>query len=487
MKYRTKLYLSFVVVWLVLMIIARTWFYFNVKQILLQEEKSKLTSLASTIAQSISGDELPDLEKGENSSSEEFKQLSEKLLRIRKANQKAYVDLGYIYVIRQSPHDPTEVEITIDASDATQPGKYSIVKEVWPEAQANGILAHIRESWATPEEYTDKKGAWLTGIAPILDKKGRYVATLAVNVTAESINQAMGHMLFLAVTTIATMFVIGLFLSTFLARAVTKSLDKITLAVEEIGRGNLKTQVQLKTNDEFGALARAINEMEKGLEENERLKLNFARYVSKQVMEKILSSDVTSTLKGERRKITVLFTDIRHFASYSEKLSPEDVVSLLNEFIDRMLNVIFENNGTLDKFTGDGIMVEFGAPLEDPDQEKHAVKTAIEMELALHELNRKWEKERNLHLEIGIGINTGFAVVGNIGSEKRMEYTAIGDTVNVASRLEHASKEHKTTILISETTASALKDQYKIRSLGRLTLHGRETPIEAFTIDIGEK
>lgn len=190
--------------------------------------------------------------------------------------------------------------------------------------------------------------------------------------------------------------------------------------------------------------------MTKGLQERERLKLNFSRYVSDHVLEKILSSSVPTKLEGERRKITVLFSDIRQFTQLSENLSPEQIVSLLNEYFKVMLDIIFAHKGTLDKFIGDGLMVEFGAPLQDDFQEKNAVTAAV----------------------------------GNIGSEKRMEYTAIGDTVNIAARLEQMTKSTGKYILISEDTYQAIKDEFDAKNLGSTALIGRQEPITVYAIEV---
>jgi adenylate cyclase len=169
----------------------------------------------------------------------------------------------------------------------------------------------------------------------------------------------------------------------------------------------------------------------------------------------------------------------------SEKYPPEKVVKYLNEYFSAMVEIIFKNNGVLDKFIGDGIMVEFGVPLEDNEQELNAVKTAIEMIQAVKELCVKWRSEaKNVpNIEIGVGIHTGMAVIGNIGSEKRFEYTAIGDTVNSASRIEQLTKELKTPILFSESTAQALKDKIKIKSMGAQVIRGKAEPINVYTID----
>ena len=483
MKFRTKLYLSFGLTWLLIATVARIWFYVDVKHLLEAKQRSKAESLAITIAQTVSGDELSALLKKNDVTQPSFIHLNDYLSRVRKANQRSDVEIGSIYFIRQSLENPSQVEITIDAEDPPNLDTYFFRNELWISGQSDQILSHIHENWATTDLYIDKWGTWLTGIAPIYDSNGRYVVTAAVDLSAKSIQASLDKLLFVATVSGVAIFLIGLILATIMARIATRALNQITRAVEEIGRGNLKVHLEVKSKDEFGKLANAINKMEKGLEENARLKVNFIRYVSRHIMEKILTTDAAVTLTGERRKITVLFSDIRQFTTLSEKLPPEDVVSILNEYLEQMLNVIFDHNGTLDKFLGDGIMVEFGAPLEDTNQEKNAIETAIGMQNALHELNDRWYKEKGLRLEMGIGIHTGLAVVGNIGSEKRMEYTAIGDTVNIASMLEQESKKYKAKIVVSETSASPMKSEYKFKSLGKLKLPGRESLIEAFIIE----
>jgi adenylate cyclase len=198
-------------------------------------------------------------------------------------------------------------------------------------------------------------------------------------------------------------------------------------------------------------------------------------------MDSILASKV-DPLRGDRRRISVLFCDIRGFTTISEGLPPEKVVQLLNEYFERMVEVVFRNNGTLDKFIGDGMMVIFGAPEDDPYQEEHALKAAIEMQSELRGLAEKWKPE-GLNLRIGIGINSGPAIVGNIGSSRRMEYTAIGDTVNLASRLESATKELGVGILISEYTHNALRGSFQFRNMGSVHVKGRLDPVLTYSVE----
>ena len=202
------------------------------------------------------------------------------------------------------------------------------------------------------------------------------------------------------------------------------------------------------------------------------------------MLEKILKSDTPTNLEGERRKVTIFFSDIRSFTKISEQLAPEKVVSLLNQYFEKMIEIIFAHSGTLDKFIGDGLMVEFGAPLEDKEQERHAVRAAIHMQYELYKLAKKWLDEGYPEIIVGMGVHTGFAVVGNIGSDVRMEYTAVGDAVNVAARLEKSTKKLNKSIIISEDTYNAVKqyDEFKFEDLGEIELSGREKFIKAYAV-----
>ena len=169
----------------------------------------------------------------------------------------------------------------------------------------------------------------------------------------------------------------------------------------------------------------------------ERLRTSLQRYLSPNLVDEMVSKGtVNLALGGEKRKISVLFCDIRGFTPMAEREPVETVVGLLNEYFSAMSEVIFANQGTLDKFIGDAVMAIYGAPLELANSSLQAVKSALEMRAKLSELNERWKKQNKPQLEVGFGINTGEAIVGNIGSERRMEYTAIGDMVNVASRIE---------------------------------------------------
>jgi adenylate cyclase len=208
----------------------------------------------------------------------------------------------------------------------------------------------------------------------------------------------------------------------------------------------------------------------------------FGRYVSKDVYQQLIGNPELAELGGKRRDMTVLFSDIRGFTTVTEKGDPEELVAQLNEYFSRMVAIVFRNQGTVDKFVGDMVMALFGAPLDDQAHAEHAVATAVEMVRELGELNRKWAAEGRVQLDIGVGVNSGGMIAGNIGSSSIMSYTVIGDNVNLGSRLESLNKDKGSRIIISDATRSLLTGQYEIRPLGDVVVKGKTRPVAIFEV-----
>jgi len=206
----------------------------------------------------------------------------------------------------------------------------------------------------------------------------------------------------------------------------------------------------------------------------------FKRYVAPSVVQEVTRNPDALSLKGETRELTVFFSDIRSFTSISEKLSPEELSHLMNEYLTAMSNLIMESGGTVDKFIGDAIMAIWGAPLAVDHQELRAVRTALNSLDRLKELQERWNKEGLPRIEIGVGINTGTMRVGNFGSENRFDYTVIGDNVNLASRLEGLNKAYGTSILISERTKEAVAEEVACRYIDMVRVKGRAQPVRIF-------
>ncbi|MFH1705250.1 MAG: adenylate/guanylate cyclase domain-containing protein [Patescibacteria group bacterium] len=218
-----------------------------------------------------------------------------------------------------------------------------------------------------------------------------------------------------------------------------------------------------------------------------RLKTAFSRYVSSEVVQRILKDPSALRLGGEKRTMTVLFSDIRGFTSISEKMPPEDLVEIMNAYLTRMTEIVFANGGTLDKYIGDAVMAFWNAPLDQPDHAERAVKTALEMQEALKDLNAQGAFPAGVGLKIGIGVNTGEMVVGNMGSEMRFDYTVLGDNVNLASRIESLTKEYAAGILISEATKDAIGASFRTKFIDTVKVRGKNESVKLYAVDAAER
>jgi adenylate cyclase len=217
--------------------------------------------------------------------------------------------------------------------------------------------------------------------------------------------------------------------------------------------------------------------------QEERVRREYARFFSPAIARQIAEDQSGRALLGKRMDITVLFSDIRNFTTISEGLSPEDIVELLGEYFNTMVPIVLKHGGTLDKYIGDAIMALFGAPLPQADHAARAARAALEMIEQLPRLSLKWEAKSGRGLAIGVGVNSGDAVVGVMGADHRREYSAIGDTVNLASRLEGVTKEFKVPIVVSQYTAARLGDAFRIRELGEINVKGRAEAVRIFSVD----
>jgi sigma-B regulation protein RsbU (phosphoserine phosphatase) len=286
---------------------------------------------------------------------------------------------------------------------------------------------------------------------------------------------------FLAQMPLAIFFLLGLsmvlavILSLFLARSVSIPLRKTTLGMRRIGRGHLEARVKVVSCDEIGSMGEGFNVMAEGLRERDYIRQTFGSYLSDDVVTEILESPDGVKLGGEMRNISILVSDLRGFTPLAESLEPSKVIEILNRYFERMTDVILRHNGTIDEFTGDGILVFFGAPKPLKDHEMVSVACALEMRKALKEMNRENNLLNLPELRMGIGINAGQVIVGNLGSEKRKKYGAVGSPINIAFRVE--SLTGKDEILITPSVYGQRLEQLELGAVKEATLKGFETPI----------
>ncbi len=215
-------------------------------------------------------------------------------------------------------------------------------------------------------------------------------------------------------------------------------------------------------------------------EQRERRQLS--QFFSPSVVREVVRHKEEGSLTTSRRLVTVLFSDIRGFTSLSEKLQPEQVAEMLREYLTEMTEIVFRHGGTIDKYIGDCVMALYNVPFEDPEHAVKAVRTGLEFQERTLAVSKRWEEKLGLAIRSGVGINTGEAVVGTLGSKQRLEYTAIGDTINLGARLESITKDYKANIIISESTYVLVKDQFVTEELGEVTVKGKTQPVRIYAV-----
>jgi adenylate cyclase len=285
---------------------------------------------------------------------------------------------------------------------------------------------------------------------------------------------------FVAITGVA----FAVFSALLIGRSVSKPVNELRAAAHAVTQGRLDVQVPLRRADEFGALIGEFNRMVTELREKERLRQTFGAHVGRKAADEILSRD--PGLGGTEQEITVMFVDIRSFTARSAQLSPAGTVGLLNEFLRVTVEAVErDHGGMINKFLGDGFMALFGIGQDDNDHADEALAAARSIQRTVERLNAERANRGEDGIEIGIGINTGPAIVGSIGSPDRMEFTVIGNTVNVASRIEALNKTLSTTLLVSKSTREALRQPNSLRALPPQSVKGVDELVEVFTFGSG--
>jgi len=271
------------------------------------------------------------------------------------------------------------------------------------------------------------------------------------------------------------LLIISLALAFIVVYIFAKSLSTPILALVEAARmiqaGQFRLNLAATTRDEIGVLTRSFVSMGRGLEEREKLKDSFGKFVNTDIAE--LAAKGQLAIGGERKNVAVFFSDIRSFTAISEKLEPEDVVEFLNQYMSEMVTCVKETGGIVDKFIGDAIMATWGAIRTSGNDSVDAVEASVRMRERLLIFNKGRGSVKKPIIRIGCGINSGYVIAGQIGSSDKMEYTVIGDTVNLASRVESLNKESGTDILISENTYDEVKHMFNVVSMGEIKVKGK--------------
>jgi len=298
-----------------------------------------------------------------------------------------------------------------------------------------------------------------------------------------------------------SMALFSILLGFYLLRNSAKQIAELAQKTEIVKDWENMETIKIKADEELSNIAQNFNSLLKDLKEqgvqlmcyakdlteafefNQKeveLRTTLSRYVREDLVDKLVQADKGRLFENERKEVTILFADIRSFTTITERMEAEEVVSMLNQFFSVMVEIIFKNNGVLDKFIGDNLMALFGfIPSETPPP-FHAIKAAIEMQEATEDLMKKRKKENKEAFEIGIGINTGIAIAGNVGSDNRSDYTVIGDCVNVAARLEQMAKGGE--IIIGEESYKHVKELFLMENKGEIYAKNKKEPIRCYHV-----
>jgi adenylate cyclase len=286
--------------------------------------------------------------------------------------------------------------------------------------------------------------------------------------------------IFIGILTLA-MTALGIFMSLGLSMYFSKPIRQLGESTRALGTGQFSHRVKMTRNDEFADLAYAFNRMAEDLELKEKIEDSFGRYVTPEIVDMILANPDRQWMKGAKIEATVLFVDIRGFTSISENLDPGAIVDLLNDYLTRVTDAVIKHGGHLNKFLGDEAMAVFGAPVAVPNHAEAAVRAALDIQRQIEEINHQ-KNINHVTIGVGVGINSGEMVAGNLGSVKKMEYTVIGDNVNIASRL--TSLAEAGAIVITKATFDRIQDRSQVRleERGRVSIRGRQGKVMTYGV-----
>lgn len=274
---------------------------------------------------------------------------------------------------------------------------------------------------------------------------------------------------------------LGLVFSLIVSGGLTRPVRRLLDGARAVQAGRLDETLAVTSQDEIGHLTVAFNSMVEQLRAKERMRETFGRYVDPRIVERLISGAALAT-EGQRRVMTVLFCDVKGFVGVSEEMTPQGLVKVMNRYFSTMSAPIHAHGGIIDKYIGDAIMAFWGSPYPQTDHALCACSCALQMSRGLAKLNVKWKQENRPPIAIGIGLNTGPVNVGNMGSEKRLAWTVMGDNVNLASRLEGITKEYQIQIVISESTYLEVAGKFVCRELDKIKVKGKNQPVNIYEL-----
>lgn len=460
-------------------------FYTLWSQSEIQSLQQRLLTLSTSLAETINADKVAEFDIQNTQMTPLHEQLHQQFMSVAERDK----DIDSIYILRPS-NVPTHLYFFVDYAKGEMMGEPG---QFYDADDTPIMLKGFAKPAVEDKPYRDEFGLTLSAYAPLVTSKGEHIGLVGVDVKAERLSMVENRVLTVSTAIFFVSMSVIAFVSWIVSRSIREPLGRLITGTGAVAQGNLAVRMQMQREDEFGLLGKYFDKMAEELEQRQTLRDLFGRYLSEDVARSVLAQDQKIDLGGEEVVVTVLFCDLKDYTTISERLSPLQMVSMLNEYLGVMNSIIDQHHGCLIEFLGDGILAVFGAPQAFADHAEKATRCALAMREALDSLNKQWDndglaqrwKEIGVdHIEFRIGLHTGPVVAGNLGSKTRMKYAVIGDTVNVASRLEVLNKEYETTILISENVKSRLPNDIadQAHSMGKVHVKGRTQEVGTYSL-----
>ena len=388
--------------------------------------------------------------------------------------------------------DILSLNTLIKEATATEGLRYAVVTDPMGLIRAHTNVDQIGTTWspAPPTAppvtrgslsyyaFEAESGEQLLNLTREVQFRDKSVGRVHVGVSLDFIDRLVDREKGSIIYVTVVMMTIGLAIAIYLGLRFSRPISELVAATEAIGKGDYRYRVALNRQDELGNLATAFNQMGEELFRHTLTRQSFGKYVGEEVVEMILADPGKMWLKGHKNVATVLFADIRGFTAYAEDREPEEVVDMLNTYFDIATRAILDYGGYVDKFIGDAVLGVFGVPVFRNDHVERAVRTALDL---MDLLRREDAKKNPLLSSVGVGIHTGPIVSGNIGSPAKMEYTVIGDTVNLASRLSGLARPGE--VLVTDAVVAALDSLIQVEPAGSRTVKGKAEPVATFRVN----
>lgn len=349
----------------------------------------------------------------------------------------------------------------------------------YPQMSA-GLLGPTADFSPTRDEW----GWWISGYAPVRKRSGEVVALFGIDISLfEAVRNLLMHSLIPPTIAICLGLVLAIALAQRRSGDIIQPLKALADAMNRVSHGDLEQSLETRQQDEIGQITRDFNRMIEALQSGERTRDLFGRYVSPQVMEKLLETPEGVRIEGETREVTILMVDIRGFTRMSATLPPSGIVTLLNEVFRNVVGAIRVHGGTVDKYIGDMVMAVFNAPLDLDDHACRAVAASLDIRDRLGDLNLDRAQRRQSLIDFVAVAHTGTVTAGSIGTPDRLSYTVIGQAVNVASRLEGVAKERGIPVLVSDSTWQMTHGAFVGEDLGVVNLRDHDIPMRIWRIE----